>query len=336
MKIKNISNVLILTGRVFLVFMVLTAGAGVIPLNARKGAQILKIVPDAKPVSLGGAFSAYPEDAASVFYNPAGLARINYIQVPLAKNYLLRNVKNIFKYNEQEYYGGVCSLRDIWMSNVRDRGTIAVTYNRAEATYLPGRTGGSMLKDDVLTISYAKSIYATKADPVMLAVGFNAKFFKEEEAGKDEAEGSAFDAGLQYKFPGKNLYAGLTVMNIGKAYTRDSEELELPTKGSVGLYGRALKKKLGIHLDVIMESESDIYAAAAASYLLLQPLEIRLGNNSRINPHNGITGGLGLILKDIDILFIYIRELNIDFALPTHGYYEHLQRISLKVKLGSL
>ncbi|MFC2061063.1 hypothetical protein ACFLUV_00965 [Elusimicrobiota bacterium] len=323
------------TKKIFHVVLIITAFC-FNSLYAEKGAQILELIPSAKSIALGGAFCAYSEDAASVLYNPAGLSAIDHIQVSLAKNYLFDDMDDIFKKdNYMEYYGAAYSLRDIWISNIEDRGTIAVFFNKADTAYVGSRSDDSEggLYDQVLTVSYAKSVYSIQ-ESGSVSLGLNMKFFEEDISKTEDADGSALDIGAQFKYPGKTLFAGLSVLNIGGKYERGSSEFRLPLKVLAGLYGRAFKRRLGISSDLIMEAGKELNLGLGVSYLLLKPVDIRVGYNPALTS-SGFTGGLGLVFKEIEVLFFYIREISIDFALPVDEECGNFNRIGLNLKLGA-
>ncbi len=305
-----------------------------IPAAADTGAQVLAVVPDARPIGMGGAFCAISGDAASIFYNPAGLAVIRHTEIPLAKNYLFKNIDNIFKTNELEYYGLVYSFRDVRMANIHDIGTIAVTWNKMDTGYIPGKSAvnDKSNKDSVLTIAYGWTIFERKNNSRITA-GVSAKFF-EDKTDNGNSEGSAFDVGMQWKLPGKNLFLGAAVRNIGSKIRRGGEKLSLPCVASLGISGKMLQKKLTVGIDLNKPVHDSITANIGSEYWFLKTMALRLGYNSAINPDSGLTAGFGVKLQQLEAGFFYIREIAIDYAYPTGGELEDMHRLSVNIKLG--
>ena len=70
------------------------------------GAQILDTIPNARPASMGNAYAASAGNSGSVFYNPAGIALIDHLQIPLSQNRLFDGIIH-------EYLGLIYGLKDI-------------------------------------------------------------------------------------------------------------------------------------------------------------------------------------------------------------------------------
>jgi hypothetical protein len=100
----------------------LGAGRAVAASAGATGAQILELMPDARAAAMGETFCAVADDVNSMYYNPAGLARVGWIEVPLSSIRLFEGVNF-------QYFGIAYSLRDVRSANINDLGTVAVGFS---------------------------------------------------------------------------------------------------------------------------------------------------------------------------------------------------------------
>jgi hypothetical protein len=306
--------------------------------SAETGAEILNIIPDARVVAMGGAFTSLAEDSGSVFSNPAGLGDITHVEIPVGRNYLFQDMDEFFGKTQQEYYALAYSLRDIYMSNVVCPGTLFISFNRIGDKYIPGHDESGLPSDNyaeggrVITGSYGKNIMDLYSGGKILA-GFSVKFYKEEMP-EYIAEGYAYDLGVICKNFYRSISLGISFQNIGQDSEYLSEKYELPYRNSIGISGKFLNDALILAGDLSSSFDSGVSGKLGAELWLMDTIALRSGYNDEINPENGLTGGIGISLKDIDAYCIYVRELTFDYALPTQGDLEDEHRFSIKLKLG--
>ncbi len=293
------------------------------------GAQALEVIPDARSIGMGGAYCAISDDAAGIFHNPAGLALISHTEVPFSKNQEINQV----------YYGFAYSLCDIGMSNIKSPGTIALSWNAFEPGTIIGRDEEGLPTFDfeaeshVFSIAYGKKILDTKAIGVVNA-GITAKIYEDRLSGQ-KAEGEAFDAGLLWKYPKKGFFIGATVQNLGSKVSYNNEEQDLPLKATLGIAGKMLCQKLIVGIDICKPEYNDVECELGVEYRFFDTIAARIGYNSRLGRNNGIAAGTGLILKQLDILFFYLREVNIDYAYEPYDKPGDSHWVSINFKFGA-
>lgn len=296
------------------------------------GAQILEIAPYARTIAMGGASCAIADSGGSVFYNPAGLATANYMEILFAEN------KSI----ELSYYEFVYSLRDIKLSNIKNPGTVAVSWNALNQGTVIDRDEDGWptfyleAHDQVLTFTYGKTLIESKSAGSFMT-GLCAKFYKDHIL-DNRAKGEAFDAGILWKYPMRRFFIGAACKNIGEKADYGNKKLYLPLKTTIGISGEMMRQKLVIGLDFTKPEHDNLICKIGAEFWTMsKTLSFRLGydSHSQVSCDTGLTAGCGLSLKKIDFFFFYIREINVDYAYKPHDKPGDPHWFSIKFKLGA-
>ncbi|MGC8797677.1 MAG: PorV/PorQ family protein [candidate division WOR-3 bacterium] len=221
-------------------------GIGVASQNP--GAVFLIIWPAARPTSLAGAFTAFSDDASSVYYNPGGLAFLPGTNATLMHCNWLPGLWPGMYY---EYLG--------LAHNFPERGTagfnfIYLTTGETDVVNERGEFLGRYTTFDLApTFGYGFPVLPN------LGVGISAKFIYSflvpdwvwkvmPELGIERGGTGiswAFDAGVLYK-PFNSLNVGVSVANLGPniAYTSSGESDPLPRMLRVGIAYYPLKNDM--------------------------------------------------------------------------------------------
>jgi len=306
-------------------------------------AQFLKIGAGARPIGMGSAYSALATDILAVYWNPAGLSRIN------------RNGEAVFNHGiwlaDTKYNFAAFSI------NVGAIGSVALQVTSFHTPEQPVRTvknpeGDGRLWDAnsfAMGISYAKNLTD------QFSIGFSLKYLS-ERIFNASATGAAMDLGILYDTPLKNLTLGAAITNFGTKMRMDGRDLRfnndpLPQQGSVSnvpsqyrteYYNIPLNLKFGVAYKAVSNDDYSILVAADG----VQPSD----NSPSIN------GGLEVGIKNIIFLrggykslFIENSEesftfgaglrydvvgtnLKFDFGWADFGRLKNVQFISLAIR----
>jgi hypothetical protein len=220
------------------------------PNLGTSGAQFLQIPVGAHAEAMGGAIIGLTDDASSVFWNPAGIVKVNNVQA----HFSYMNWFDLFDFN-------AASL----VYNAGDLGTfgasmVLFTTSEMEITTeeQPNGTGRYFDAGDVaLGISYAR--YLTDK----FSVGVSVKYIN-QSIWNETASGFAFDIGTQYKLEFQNLSIAMCMTNFGADMKYDGPDLEytyriddnypqsrlVPVRLSTDEYPLPLSFQVGIGFDV--------------------------------------------------------------------------------------
>lgn len=278
------------------------------------GAQFLELPVGARAIAMGSAYSSTSGDPFSAYYNPAGLARIEKLNIGLMHAIYFQDIS---------YEYGVLA------TPIKEMGVIAVSAQYLAISKLAevDKTGvptGDSFKPNDMAVS---AIYAKHLGVVDF--GVSAKYIKSQIL--NSASSFAGDIGLQTKI-GKCAF-GLSVLNIGKGLKFLDEESSLPTTGRIGA-SILLSPKWLFSIDGIAPKGTNPLIAAGAEYklVLIQKIKValRAGYNSRYSSSKlsglaGVNAGAGLDFGGI----------NIDYAWSPAGDLGSTQLFSIAAKFGN-
>jgi len=177
------------------------------------GAQFLQIPVGAKAEALAGAVTGLIDDASSVFWNPAGIAKV-------------RNFDAFFSY--MDWFGLFNHSAASLVYNANDFGSIAVSIISLNSRSVeittelePDGTGRYYDAGDLaIGITYAK--YLTDR----LGVGITTKYIY-QRIWNETAGGFAFDIGTQYRLDFQNLTIAMSMTNFGSDLNFDGPDLHI-------------------------------------------------------------------------------------------------------------
>lgn len=174
--------------------------------NSRTGSagmQFLKINPDARGNALGGSYIAQADDAASMFWNPAGITRVSEKPVHLAINntlyfggFNIASASAVYRPGKQTYWGAyLYSMNSPEMEETTE--------------FQPFGTGRTFrAAHQIAGITYARVLTNN------FSFGVNGKFAR-ESYGTVAINNVLFDVGLHYLVGVKNARFAITLSNFG-------------------------------------------------------------------------------------------------------------------------
>jgi hypothetical protein len=164
-------------------------------------AQFLKLGVGSRAISMGGAFVAEANDLSSLYWNPAGLARMNGSAVQLSHTQYLADIN----YNYAAFGLNMGNLGTLAASLLYlDSGDMAV-----RTTTEPEGTGERFSKQDfAVQVSYARALTDR------FSIGSTVKFIR-EKIWHSTASATAFDVGVLFTTPYERLRLGAAMSNFG-------------------------------------------------------------------------------------------------------------------------
>ena len=294
--------------------------------NGVAGVQFLKIAADAKGAGMGEAYSAVTDDAAAIYWNPAGLDRINSSSIGLTHAVLLNGLSYQFLgYGQRIGESGVVGI-----------GAQYLSVPEIKETDIYGlETGGKFSPEDLaVSIAYAGPMpFSESEDAAIGSIGFSVKFIRSRIV--DTADAWAGDIGIlspQYLIGGQPFYFSVVAQNMGRGPKYDLKQEKLPFNLKTGC-GITLKNIWKLALDVNLPSDNAPVAAAGIEYRAAMSgglaITGRAGFNSRtIGDVSGLTGlSLGFGAE--------FSGMSLDYAFVPYGPLGYTHRISLSFRFGN-
>jgi hypothetical protein len=271
----------------------------------------------ARPLAMGNAFVALADDINAIYYNPAGLVRLE---------------KNEFTSSYGRLYVGLDDDSNLgwgfagYAQPVGNVGTMGIGYQNfsllnhyAENTFIfswgkwiTGRMSGGLsvklLKQKIFQDPY------TEIDPVF------------EYGEKDTVSGIGIDIGSFYKLS-KKISGGITMYNINRPDMGFMEKSQLPLAIKTGVAYK--DEKLASSIDFSYEEGAVKVFSGGEAWFLDRVLALRGGLGLGSNEYRNFTIGLGCQFNSV--------QFDYAFLFPVFGinniYGSH--RISITMRFGS-
>lgn len=306
-------------------------------------AQFLKIGVGGRAIGLGGSYTAVANDISSVFWNPAGLSRIG--------GYGEATFNHAEWLAETDFDFAAFSL------NVGSLGSLAVHVISFRVPEEPVRTvdapeGNGQFWDAssiALGVSYSRRLTDR------FSIGFTGKFLQERIFNLS-ARGAAFDLGVLYDTPVKNLTLGATISNFGTKMRLSGRDLffnaspsqqqgavdEVPSEYRTNSYDIPLNLKFGLAWMAHQDDNLSLMATVDGS----QPNDnnesinsgvevgvkdvvfLRVGYKALLleNSEQGLTFGAGIRYDTVG------ANMTFDFGWADYGLLENVKFVSLGVR----
>ncbi len=306
-------------------------------------AQFLKIGVGARPIGMGGTFTALADDINSIYWNPAGLAVIGG--------------RGEATFNHAEWLADTNFDFAAFSLNAGNFGSLGfqVTSFRTpeeivRTVFAPEGTGQVWDYNAIaLGVTYARKLTDR------FAIGATAKFIQ-ENLFNESARGAGFDLGILYRTPWDKLTIGATITNFGTKMRLDGRDIffnedplpeagsveEVPSKFRLESFDIPLNLRFGVALRVVQNEDISIIAAADGSQpndnteFLNSGFEVGLKNILFLrggyqalflrNGEQGATFGIGLKYDTVG------TNIKFDFGWADYGRLNNVKFVSFAIQ----
>ena len=307
--------------------------------------QFLKVMPCARATALGETYTVWATGAEAIFWNPAGLASLQNMEISTTYiDWLFDAQQGAFSYALQIQRFGAIGLQVQYI----DFGEFEETTN--ERPYInnpdsPGLTGRTFRPFSYLIgISYAR--YLTDK----FSVGISGKYAHESlfngekvtaqvrqgvfEEVKTWASGLLFDFGIRYNTGFRSIYIGTAVQNFGAdvKYAKESHPVPLLFRFGIGgdvigmnglLRSGINESRLSIASDIFHPNDYAQQIHVGVEYEYASLLALRAGYKFNYD-FDGLTLGAGIKYAIEGV------QLSADYSYGAMGVYlGNVQRISI-------
>ena len=298
------------------------------------GSEFLLFDLGARGIAMGGAYTAVTDDAYSLYWNPAGLAKVPRLSLgtmysTYVQDISYQSLSYAQRINDDSVVGGGVRYQDL--------GSIPHTDISANAV-----GGGSFHpRSYVAELGWGQSVYDLSDSELDVDIGVTGRWIHSEMV--ERADGYGGDIGLQAHVASNLLPYDLAavVQNVGigqKFYqTRDT----LPTRARIG-GALHLQRGLILAFDALMPINNSPAGAVGCEYALELDRTVkammRAGYNSQVlgslDPMAGMSLGLGLAVGDFSFDYAFtpmgvlgdpVHRISLSFNLPaklSHRYHE--------------
>jgi len=292
--------------------------------------QFLKVLPTARAIGMGSAYSTIGIGSESMFWNPAGLTTVSNIDASVSYlDWFLDAAQ--YSFSVAYTVDGIGTFGVMGM--MADVGSIQETkvshLGYQNGVYNPGLTGNTFNpKSMVFGLSYAKDLNDR------FTFGINIKYANEDLVYYSKGA-IIFDGGMLFDTGYKSIVVGASIRNFGQEIVYIDKNYPLPQTLNIGvsaylfsddesLFGNIQDHSLLVSTDIIQPRDYDQQYALGVEYSFSKMLYLRSGYLFN-SDNDGLNLGAGISFKGT----------NVDYAFSNFGEFlgtVHRISISLSIK----
>lgn len=287
------------------------------------GASFLKMDVGARASAMGGAYTALANDVTSIYWNPAGLAKLNRTELNFMHNKWFADINYEFFAAAYpiENLTFATSFTYLYMDDIKE--VLRDTGGNGNGRYW--ETGKMFTAEDMaLSVAFAQALAEN------LFMGANFKYIY-ESIENESASGFAMDVGAIFN-PSNKLGFGLVVQNIGPNMKFIKDEFALPLTYRAGV-AYQLGKNFNLAFDIKKTKDEKLDFVAGIESLFGKWLALRFSSGTKTDDKlgkfkglpTGIAAGCG---------FNFGNSVTIDYAYVPYGDLGDTHRISISMKLA--
>jgi len=303
---------------------------------AQTGMKFLSVSLDARASALSGALTAIEGNSTSLFYNPAGMARLeNFATASFGQVQFIANINYI--------YGSAAFSPENGIYGVFGFSFLSVDYGDFEQTIRAENEQGFLDLGIYRPSAFALGFGYAKALTDKFSVGGQIKYVNQNLIGginnfavdqsiisRDfEKDILAYDLGILYKTGYKSLNFGMNIRNFSKEIKYIKETFELPLTFEIGLSMDLLdvtdidpeKHSVVFSVDAVHPRDFKEQVDLGMEYIFMKMLALRLGYTSPTD-EQGISLGAGFNQE------IESFDLSVDYAYTDFGVFDEVHRFS--------
>ncbi|MCA9734254.1 PorV/PorQ family protein [candidate division KSB1 bacterium] len=224
------------------------------------GLQFLKIDVAPRPAAMAGAYTMPGNDASAMFYNPAGISR-------------MENEFDFFA-SQTQWFSDITYNAVGVAKNVGNWGTFGVSilmadYGNIDGYIVANNANGYESTGTIDVGAYAVGLSYARSLTNKFSIGGQAKIVNQHlgsstlveggNAVKNEVSGFAFDFGTIFNPGYKSLQIGMTMNNFSGQFKYEEEAFELPLTFRIGAAMDILDVLVGEHQNPLMLSVDAIH-----------------------------------------------------------------------------
>jgi len=303
----------------------------VIKKVAQTGYQFLKIDMAARPAAMGGAYTMVGQNASALFYNPAGMARMQS-----SLDFFANRTSWIADIN---YNAGAIA------KNLGNVGVVGLSFVSADYGQITGyrvdptANKGFQSTGNIDVSAYAVGVGYSRALTNKFSVGGQIKYTRqylgetvlnqEGKTVKNQTGGLAYDFGTVY-YPGwKSFRMGMSIRNFSKEFQYAETPFDLPLTFRIGfamdmldLVGSHPNNNLVLSVDALHPRDWTERVQFGAEYNYADLLFLRAGYKANYSSE-GLSLGFGV---HYDLAGI---NLKVDYSYSQAGVFNGVSRLTL-------
>jgi hypothetical protein len=309
---------------------------------AQTGLKFLSIGLSARQAALADAFTAVDGSSVSMFYNPAGMARLEgQGDISLGSVNWIASIKHF-------HTSVAVKAGDIGVFGLSFQ---YADYGPIEATILANNSQGFLDIGAIKPNAYAVGLGYARAFTDKFSVGGNVKFVRQDlgsgitqasyvgtagsyssanvtSENKNALDVIAFDFGLMYRTGFKSLTLGMAVRNFSREVTYQKESFQLPLVFRIGAAMNVFdlvgfereKQSLLVTVDAEHARDFPEQVKVGLEYVFMDAISARVGYVGPADEHS-LSYGVG----------VQYQHFAVDYAYTPFGIFTEVNRFSVRM-----
>jgi hypothetical protein len=313
---------------------------------AQTGFNFLSVGTDARATGMGEAFTTIEGSSASLFYNPAGLARMKTaVDASINQMKWIADIKYItggaaFAPADGDYGVIGISFMTIDYGEFKftqvasnDKGFVDLEGWPKPKAYVIGLGYGRSLSDHFAVggqIKYARQDLGQAVVPIYTTIAVAGGGTRQDTTyeTRDYSKGIiAFDFGTQFRTGMKSLAFGVAITNFAQEVKYERESFQLPLCFKIGLSMNLFDLVPGIGEEHVFNASVDAvhprsyqeFVNLGGEYIFSKTIALRVGYISGHDDYD-LTAGVG----------VQQAGVSVDYSFMPHRIFNNIHRISVR------
>jgi hypothetical protein len=296
---------------------------------AQSGLQFLKVATGARAAAMGGAMAEASYDANAMFYNPAGIARMEGMAEVM--------------FNNTQWIAGIqynSAAAAYTFENIGTFGISALFANYGDdimGTMVANNDQGYITTGNLDVGAYDVGLSYARNITDQFTIGGTVKYLYQHLGSstmpggytkKNEISGYGFDFGTIF-YPGlKSFRFGISVNNFSKSFKYEKENFSLPLTFTIGIAMNVFdlvnieNQSLLIAIDAAHPNDFSERMRLGAEYSFMNMIIGRVGYVTN-NDVEGLSAGIGLKYNIAGL------NLKVDYSYSSMHYFTDVNRFSV-------
>lgn len=305
---------------------------------AQTGFQFLSVGTDAGATGMGEAYTTVEGGSNALFYNPAGLARLEKrVDATFSANNWIADIKHYaatLAYKPKNGAWGTFGLSAMWIDYGDLQGTMV--WNNGNGYIDTDKFSPSAL---ALGLGYGKLLndkFAVGGQIKLVAQSLGESLIPSDHAyatgtvKKNVASTYAYDFGTVYHTGLKSLVFGMQVRNFSGEFEFEEESFQLPLTFRIGvsmdmldfLNQKPENQSVRFCVDAAHPRSKAEYVSLGLHYQFMEMLSLRTGYMSGQDEY-GMSFGFG----------VSVMGMAFDYAYTPFGVFDSVQRVTARISM---
>jgi len=298
------------------------------------GFQFLSVSSDARAGAMAGAVTTVLNNSTALFFNPAGLARMNEtLDISLSRNSWIADINYLAFSGAYKPMGGKYGVLGFSLA--------AIDYGEIQGTMVWQNLDGFILTEQMNPTALVAGVGYAKSLSDRFSVGGQIKLAAQQLGKSVVPQGDslkvinnlaseyAIDFGTLYRTRFKSLAFGMSVRNFSNEVKYEKESFQMPLVFTMGISMDLMDLMPG-------ESNNSLLFSVDALHPRSYPEQLKFGLEYSLGGLANLRLGYHLVSDEQKLAFgcgVNIQGLELDYAYTPFDVFDNVQRLTIRFSI---